>query len=257
MQSSDPKIRLSATTSSGAPATATDLTIQERIAAINLSQAEINACNLRDLERQKQLLDAQRTELDARLEALENKTQELSQLKSKASESAENWAAAQQAIAEADKRLLAVAERERNLQQQMAKNLEREVFPECLLAAPFNQWRSETLTGGGPNGDTGLLRASLHLLTAAFQAGDPEEMCRALAYVGRHLYRSASPEIIDDIARALNASANNRFSIRVAHAGEPTEKSWMSFSGIGSVNAVHGWAVLGPDRLKRYAAEVS
>lgn len=257
MQSSDPKFRLPAAASAGEPATATDLTLQERIAAINLRQAEINACNLRDIERQKQLFDTQRTELDARLEALQNQTQELSQLKARASESAEKWAAAQQAMAEADTRLSAVAERERNLQQQMARHLEREIFPECLLAAAFNQWRAETLAGGGPNGNTGLLRASLHLLTAAFQAGDPEELCRALAYVGRYLYRGTPPEIIEEIARALNASSNNRFSIRVAHVGEPTEKAWMSFSGTASINAVHGWAVLGPDRLKRYAAEVS
>lgn len=257
MQNSDQRIRLPAATSAGEPASAPDLAIQERIAAINLSQAEINACNLRDLERQKQLLDAQRIELDARMEALNLQTREISQIKATASDSAEKLAAAQQAMAAVESRLVSVAERERNLQQQLVKNLEREIFPECLLAAAFTPWRSEVLAGGGANASAGLLKAALHLLTAAFQAGDSEELCRALSYVGRYLYRGTPPETIDEIARSLNATANSRYSLRVAHAGEPTEKSWMSFAGIASVNAVHGWAVLGPDRLKRHAAEVS
>jgi hypothetical protein len=257
MQSSDLKYRLPATLPANEPAAAQELTLQERLAAINLSHAEINSCNLRDLQRQQRLLDAQRTELDTRFQALEHQSQEIARIKATAQESAEKSAAADQAMAEAERRLTVVAERERKLQQQLAANLEREIFPECLLTAPFHQWRSEVLSGGGSHPHAGLLRASLHLLTAAFQAADPEELCRALSYVGRYLYRVTAPNLIDEIARALNAAANNRYSLRVAHLGEPTEKSWMSFSGVASVNAIHGWAVLGPDRLKRYAAEVS
>lgn len=257
MPSSDQNPRLAtpamALATGGLPS-APELTLQERIAAINRSQCEINASNLRDIERQKQLLAAQRTELDARWEALEARTRELSQLQATADETTQKWSAAQRAVAEAENRLASVAERERNLQQQVANQIEREIFPECLLAAPFQAWRAEVLRGAA---NTALLRASVHFLTAAFQAGDPEELCRALAQVGRQLYRSTSPQTIDEIARTLNGEANNRYSLRVAHAGEPTEKSWMSFSGIASVNAVHGWAVLGPDRLKRFAAEVS
>ena len=237
-----------------------EFTILEQIAAINRSQAEINAGNLRDHERQRELLDAQRREIDARLAELRQQRQNLDELMTTAGETAKKWAAAQQALAEADIRLAAAAERERNLEQHLSESLEREIFPKCLCAQPFNQWRAEVLAGAGAsegsNANLASLRASLHLLSAAFQSGDPEEICRALSYLGRSLYRQTAPEMIDEIARSLNATANNRYAVRVPHAGEPTEKSWMSFSGIASVSVVHNWAVLGPDRLKRYAAEV-
>ena len=238
-----------------------DLAVQQQLAEINLRQAEINAINLRDVERQTRLLETQRTEIEPRLQTLDEQSQELSQQLAKVAEAEEKWQAAQEQIADADRRLRAVSERERGLEQQLKDALEREVMPECLLAPQFNQWRATILPGssavGVPNSNTHLLRASLHMLKAALHATESEGLCRALAEVGRCLYRIGPAETIEEIARALNAAAHDRYSIRLAHVGEPTDKAWMSFSGIASVKAVHSWAVMGPDRLKRHPAEVS
>jgi hypothetical protein len=215
-----------------------DWSLQQQIAAINVSQAEINAANLRDIERQKQLLDHQRQELESLLAAVQRKLAEAAKIKTPAT-------SGEARMSGADPRL----------QELLACRLECEFFPECLRTPNFGEWRTKLLASADPSG--GLLQATLHLLTAALAAGETEEICRALAYAGRQLYRTTPSELVDGIAQALNNSSNNRYSLRVAHVGEPTEKSWMSFSGIASVNHVHSWAVFGPDRLKRSAAEVT
>ena len=142
------------------------------------------------------------------------------------------------------------------------ETLQPQFWPASLSGEQWYKWRAGLQEKGNQDATAALVIASFHRLCAAEKAVDSQELCAALHELGRRLYTETNdPELVAQIAKALNEAAGRRFWLKCARPGEPASDQWMDYQpGLPSVRQVCNWAVFKVDstggRLITFKADV-
>jgi len=129
----------------------------------------------------------------------------------------------------------------------------RRAWPDFMLSAEWELWRSTLQKEAAADTDAAGLLAAIHLFAAAFRGQDREFLLDALRQIGLIYYRWLRKKLFDEslvydqvalLAKGLNEHADKRFRLEVAKPGQPTIAQWMNFkSGLNTVGTVTNWAV--------------
>lgn len=121
---------------------------------------------------------------------------------------------------------------------------------------PTNEWadfRSSLNKEAVIDSDAAMLLAAVHTFTAAFRSDQRTFLVDALRQIGHLYYKWLTKQAFDEnlIAKkaealccVFNDNAEQRYHLKVAKPGQPTNSQWMNFkTGLATVELVMNWAV--------------
>lgn len=121
---------------------------------------------------------------------------------------------------------------------------------------PTNEWadfRSSLNKEAVVDSDAAMLLAAVHTFSAAFRSDQRTFLVDALRQIGHLYYKWLTKQIFDEnlIAKkaealccVFNDNAEQRYHLKVAKPGQPTNSQWMNFkTGLATVELVTNWAV--------------